>query len=228
MQKLLALLLLSIVIATPVASAAAGAAAIQGEVEQALKNLAARDPSFGFAFGAIEVVPEGAAYHVAVADVEVRLAANDPGYLEVGIVSFRLAPVGGDLYRIDHLRTTDRFAHRAVDGRIDGIWEIDNRGLSGLWSRRQFGFLQRDAAIDVSLAITGLDATIGAIAAAPPQEGANLRWLQLVLLRGLARREVDSGGAIVDRYDVSKPPHGAVVVNGRSLGFLSATVGSGP
>jgi hypothetical protein len=230
MRGIAGLLLLFVLgaIAAPECFAADRAAAVQAEVEQAFNRLAGLDPSLGLAYGAIEVVPEGAAYNVAVADVAVRLASNDPGYLELGIISFRLSPVGDDLYRVDRFRAADKVAHRAADGRIDGTWEIVNRELSGLWARRQFGFLQRDAAIDTSLAITGLDSAINAIAAAPPQEGSNLRWLQLMLLRGLAQREVDASGIIIDRYDISKEPHGAVVVNGRSLGFLSAMIPSNP
>lgn len=224
----LLLLFFSGMIAAPECFATDRAAAVQAEVEQAFNRLAGLDPSLGLAYGAIEVVPEGAAYNVAVADVAVRLASNDPGYLELGIISFRLSPVGSDLYRVDRFEAVNPVPHRAADGRIDGTWEIVNRELSGLWSRRQLGFLQRDAAIDASLAITGLDAAINAIAAAPPQEGFNLRWLQLMLLRGMARRDVDASGIIVDRYDISKQPHGAVVVNGRSLAFLSATIQSNP
>ncbi|MGE0120439.1 MAG: hypothetical protein AB7S71_16740 [Dongiaceae bacterium] len=199
-------------------------AAVQAEVEAALKRLAALDPSFGFAYGAIDVVPEGAAYGVAVADVSIRLAANDPGYLDLGIVSFRLTPEAGDLYRIDRLTTPARIPHRGADGRIDGVWELDNRQLSGLWSRHRGGFLRRGAVVDLGLAITGLDVAMQAIAAAPPQAGSNLRWMELVLFRGFARREVTASGGIVDRYDLKVTPEGPVAVNGRSLDLSPAVL----
>jgi len=197
------------------------AAAVQAEVEQALAQLAALDPSLGLAYGAIDVVPQGEGFNVAVADVSIRLAANDPGYLDFGIVSFRLSPQQGNLYRVEQIAVPGRIPHRGADGLVDGIWEIDNRVLSGLWSRRQGGFLRREAAVDVSLSITGLDAAMGAIAAAPPQAGSNLRWMQLLLFRGLASRETAADGAVVDRYEVKVTPNGPVVVNGRSLDFLS-------
>ncbi len=83
-------------IATASGFAADRAATVQAEVERALARLAQLDPSQGFSYGAVEVVPDGTAYGVTVADVAAKLAANDPGILEVGIVSFRLSPVGGD------------------------------------------------------------------------------------------------------------------------------------
>jgi hypothetical protein len=67
-----------------------------------------------------------------------------------------------------------------------------------------------------------------AIASAPPQAGSSLRWVQLLLFRGLARREVAEDGNIVDRYDVKVHPDGPVVVNGRSLDFLTPAVLSMP
>lgn len=203
-------------------------AAVQAEVETALQRLSALDPSLGLAYGAVDVVPRGSSYNVAVADVSVRLAANDPGYLDLGIVSFRLSPEGDDFYRIDRLATPAQILHRGGDGRIDGIWVLDNRQVSGLWSRHRGGFLRREAAIEVGLAITGLDAAMQAIAAAPPQAGSNLRWMQLLLFRALARREVDAGGGIVDHYDLKVTPNGAVAVNGRSLDFLSPAALSMP
>ena len=45
-----------------------------------------------------------------------------------------------------------------ADGRVDGTWRLVPRRLAGLWSRRQGGFLRRAAVVDVSLAISGLDA----------------------------------------------------------------------
>jgi hypothetical protein len=210
-------------IAAPPASARDSAAAVQAEVEQALARLAALDPSLGLAYGAVDVVPQGDAFNIAVADVSIRLAANDPGYLDFGIVSFRLTPQRGNLYRVEQITMPARIPHRGADGLVDGTWEVDNRALSGLWSRRQGGFLRREAAVDVGLAITGLDAAMDAIAAAPPQAGSNMRWMQLLLFRGLARREMAANGAAIDRYEVKVTPKGPVVVNGRSLDFLSPT-----
>jgi hypothetical protein len=207
--------------AAPAASARDSAAAVQAEVEQALARLAALDPSLALAYGAVDVVPRGDAFDVAVADVSIRLAANDPGYLDLGIVSFRLTPQQGNLFRVERIGVPSRIPHRGADGLVDGMWEVDNRALSGLWSRRQGGFLRREAAVDVALAITGLDAAMDAIAAAPPQAGSNMRWMQLLLFRGLARREAAADGGAIDRYDVSVTPQGPVVVNGRSLDFLS-------
>jgi len=192
-------------------------AAVQGEVERALARLARLDPVQGFSYGAIEVIPEGGAYGVTVADVAAKLAANDPGILDIGIVSFRLSPVGGDAYRVDRFATVNGFAHRGADGQVDGVWQVVPRSLSGLWSRSQGGFLRRGAAVDVSLAITGLDAAVSAVASAPPQPGSDLGWLQLMLLRGLARREAATDGAVVDRYDISAAANGPVVVNGRAF-----------
>jgi hypothetical protein len=63
-----------------------------------------------------------------------------------------------------------------------------------------------------------------AIAAAPPQAGSNLRWMELVLFRGLARREVTASGGIVDRYDLKVTPEGPVAVNGRSLDLSPAVL----
>jgi hypothetical protein len=209
--------------AAPTASARDSAAAVQAEVEQALARLAALDPSLGLAYGAVDVVPQGDAFSIAVADVSIRLAANDPGYLDFGIVSFRLTPQKGNLYRVEQIAMPARIPHRGADGLVDGTWEVDNRALSGLWSRRQGGFLRREATVDVGLAITGLDAAMDAIANAPPQAGSNMRWMQLLLFRGLARRETAANGAAIDRYEVKVTPKGPVVVNGRSLDFLSPT-----
>jgi hypothetical protein len=202
--------------------------AVEAEVEQALKRLAALDPSFGLSYGAIDVVSRDGAYVVAVADVSVRLAANDPGYLDLGIVSFRLTPDQNNLYRVDRVSVPAQVPYRGPDGRVGGVWEFSNREISGLWSRHRGGFLRREAAIDIGLAITGLDATMEAIASAPPQAGSSLRWVQLLLFRGLARREVAEDGNIVDRYDVKVHPDGPVVVNGRSLDFLTPAVLSMP
>jgi hypothetical protein len=211
-----ALLLLSLnVLAASGASAADSSAAVQRDVEQALARLARLDPSQGFSYGAVEVVPNGAAYGVTVADVAAKLAATDPGILDIGIVSFRLSPTGDDTYRVDRVAAAKEFAHRGADGRVDGVWRLVPRRLSGLWSRSQGGFLRRDAAIDVSLAITGLDDAVNAVAGAPPQPGSDLAWLQLMLFRGLARREAAADGAIIDRYDIHAMANGAVVLNGR-------------
>ncbi|MGH6960475.1 MAG: hypothetical protein ACREE7_08340 [Dongiaceae bacterium] len=204
-------------IATVNGFAANRSAAVQVEVERALARLARLDPSGGFSYGAVEVLPEGAAYGITVADVAVKLAANDPGYLDIGFVSFRLSPADGDLYRVDRFALADGIAHRGADGRVDGTWQFVHRKLSGLWSRRQGGFLRRGAAVDFSLAITGLDNAVNAVGSAPPQAGSNLRWLQLMLLRGLARREAAADGAIVDRYDINAAATGPVVVNGRAF-----------
>jgi hypothetical protein len=204
--------------------AADRSAAVQAEVERALARLARLDPAQGFSCGAVEIVPEGSAYGVTVADVAMKLAANDPGVLDIGIVSFRLSPVGADAYRVDRLATVDGFAHRGADGQVDGVWRVLPRTLSGLWSRSQGGFLRRGAAVDVSLAITGLDAAVSAVASAPPQPGSNLGWLQLMLLRGLARREAAADGAVVDRYDISAAANGPVVVNGRAFDLSAAAL----
>jgi hypothetical protein len=207
----------------PEGSARDSAAAVQKEVEQGLARLAAFDPSLGLAYGTVDVVPRGDAFDIAVADVSVRLAANDPGYLDFGIVSFRLTPQPGNVYRVEQIAVPARVPHRGADGLVDGIWAVDNRALSGLWSRQQGGFLRRDATVDVGVAITGLDAAMDAIAAAPPQAGSRMRWMQLLLFRGLARREIAADGGAVDRYEVKVTPKGPVVVNGRSLDFLSPT-----
>jgi len=90
--------------------------------------------------------------------------------------------------------------------------------------RRSGGFLRRDAAVDISLAISGLDTAVNAIASAPPQPGSNLGWLQLMLLRGLARREAAADGVIVDRYDISAAANGPVVVNGRAFDLSAAAL----
>jgi hypothetical protein len=203
--------------AAPAESAQDRTAAVRREVEEALARLATLDPSLGLAYGAVDVVPRGEAFDVAVADVSIRLAANDPGYLDFGIVGFRLTPQPGELYRVEQIAMPARIPHRSADGLVDGIWEVNNRALSGLWSRRQGGFLRRGAAVDIGLSITGLDTAMNAIAAAPPQAGSNLRWMQLLLFRGLARRELGADGAAVDRYEVEVAPNGPVVVNGRSL-----------
>jgi hypothetical protein len=204
-------------LSAPAIAADNSSAAVQRDVEQALARLAWLDPSQGFSYGAVEVVPNGGAYGVTVADVAAKLAANDPGVLDIGIVSFRVSPVGDDTYRIDRVSAADEFSHHGADGRIDGIWRLVPRRISGLWSRSQRGFLRRDAAIDISLAITGLDDAVNAVAAAPPQPGSNLAWLQLMLFRGLARREAAADGAVIDRYDVSTAAGGPVVVNGRAF-----------
>jgi len=192
-------------------------AAIEGEVERALARLARLDPSRELSYGAIEVVPEGRAYEVTVADVAVKLAANDPGLLDIGIVSFRLSPVDDDIYRVDRLSSANAFDHRGADGRVDGTWRLVPRKLAGLWSRQLGGFLQRAAVVDVSLAISGLDAAVDAVAAAPPRSGSTAGWLQLMLLRGLARRELVAGGIPVDRLDIEAAGSGPLVVNGRSF-----------
>jgi len=204
--------------------AADRSAAVQAEVERALARLARLDPPQGFSYGAIEDIPEGSTYGVTVADVAMKLAANDPGILDIGIVSFRLSPVAGDAYRVDRIAAADGFDHHDADGRVDGTWRVVPRRLSGLWSRSQGGFLRRGAAVDISLAITGLDTAVSAVAAAPPQPGSNLGWLQLMLLRGLARREAAADGVIVDRYDISAAANGPVVVNGRAFDLSAAAL----
>jgi len=211
-------------ISAPTVSAGNTTTAVQTEVERALARLARLGPSQEFSYGAVEVVPEGAAYGVTVADVAVKLSTNDPGILDIGIVSVRLSPVGGDAYRVDRIATADAFAHRGADGRIDGIWRVVPRRLSGLWSRRQGGFLRRDAAIDISLAITGFDNAVNAVASAPPQPGSNLCWLQLMLFRSLARRAAAADGALIDRYDISATAGGPVVVNGRAFDLSAAAL----
>jgi len=211
-------------IATVNGFAADRSAAVQAEVERALARLARLDPSRGFSYGAVEVVPDGAAYGVTVADVAAKLAANDPGYLDIGIVSFRLSPADGDLYRVDRVAVADGFAHRGADGRVDGTWRFVPRRLSGLWSRRQGGFLRRNAAVDISLAIAGLDSAINAIASAPPQPGFNAGWLQLMLFRSLARREATADGTFIDRYDIRAAPGAPVVVNGRAFELSAAAL----
>jgi hypothetical protein len=211
-------------IATPNGFAADGTAAVQAEVERALARLARLDPAQGFSYGAVEVVPDGEAYGVTVADVATKLAVSDPGTLEIGIVSFRLSPMGGDVYRVDRVVAADAFDHRGADGRVDGTWRFVHRRLTGLWSRSQGGFLRRDAAVDVSLAITGLDDTVNAVATAPSQPGSNLAWLQLMLFRSLARREAAADGAVIDRYDVSTVAGGPVVVNGRAFDLSAAAL----
>ena len=155
------------------AFAADRAAAVQAEVEQALARLARLDPSQGFSYGAVEVVPNGGAYGVTVADVAMKLAANDPGILDIGIVSFRLAPAGDDAYRSRPGRGGKRVSHRGADGQVDGSWRFIHRRLAGLWSQSQGGFLRRGAAVDISLAITGLDDAVNDVAMAPPQAGSN-------------------------------------------------------
>jgi hypothetical protein len=218
MRQLGLVLPLLLFAALTTASAGAGdrATAVQADVERALTRLAQLDPSRDLSYGAIEVVPDGGAYGVTVADVAVKLAANDPGLLDIGIVSFRLSPVDGDIYRVDGFAAASRFDHHGADGRVDGTWRFAPRRLAGLWSRRQGGFLQRAAIVDVSLAISGLDAAVDALAAAPPRPGSTTGWLQLMLLRGLARRET-ADGVPVDRYDIEAAGSGPLVVNGRSF-----------
>jgi hypothetical protein len=218
------LVLVSGVLAAPCVFSADRPAAVQAEVERALAQLARLDPSQGFSYGAVEVVPEGGAYGVTVADVAMKLAANDPGVLDIGIVSFRLSPAGGDAYRIDRVAAAEGFAHRGADGGVDGIWRFVPRKLTGLWLRRPGGFLRRDAAVDISLAISGLDAAVNAVASAPPQPGSSLGWLELMLFRGLARREVAADGVLIDRYDISATAGGPVVVNGRALDLSAAAL----
>jgi hypothetical protein len=226
MQRLaFSLLVFALSVAVAIGAFAADrAAAVQGEVERALARLARLDPSQGFTYGAVEVVPDGAAYGVTVADVAAKLAAGDPGILEIGIVSFRLSPVGSDAYRVDRVAAADAFDYRGADGRVDGTWRLVHRRLTGLWSRSQGGFLRRDAAVDVSLAITGLDDVVNAVSPAAPQPGSDLAWLQLMLFRSLARREAAADGAVVDRYDVSTAAGGPVVVNGRAFDLSAAAL----
>ena len=208
--------LLFVALAATGARAGDSGAAVQADVERALTRLAQLDASRELSYGAIEVVPEGGAYQVTVADVAVKLAANDPGMLDIGIVSFRLSPADGDFYRVDGFAAANAFDHRAADGRIDGTWRFSPRRLAGLWSRRQGGFLQGAAVVDVSLAISGLDAAVDAVATAPPQAGSTAGWLQLMLLRGLARRET-ADGVPVDHYDIEAAGSGPLVLNGRSF-----------
>jgi hypothetical protein len=198
-------------------------ATIEGEVERALARLARLDPSRELTYGAIEVVPEAGAYEVTVADLAVKLVATDPGQLDIGMVSFRLSPVDSDIYRVDRLATAKAFEHRSADGWVDGLWRFAPRRLAGLWSQRRGGFLQEAAVVDVSLSISGLDAAVDAVAAAPPQPGSTVGWLQLMLLRGLARRETASGGP-VDRYDIAAGEGGPLVVNGRSFQISPAAL----
>jgi hypothetical protein len=226
-MRRLGLLLLAVLFAAMAATtgfAADRSASVQAEVEQALARLARLDPAQGFSYGAVEIVPEDSAYGVTVADVAMKLAANDPGILDIGIVSFRLSPVGADAYRVDRLATVNGFAHRGADGQVDGVWQVVPRRLSGLWSRSQGGFLRRGATVDIGLAITGLDTAVSAVASAPPQPGSNLGWLQLMLLRGLARREAAADGVVIDRYDISAAAGRPIVVNGQAFDLSAAAL----
>lgn len=198
-------------------------AAIEGEVQRSLARLARLDPSRELSYGAIEVVPEGGAYEVTVADLAVKLVATDPGQLDIGMVRFRLSPVDSDVYRVDRLATAKAFEHRGADGRVDGLWRFVPRKLAGLWSQRRGGFLQEGAVVDVSLSVSGLDAAVEAVAAAPPQPGSTVGWLQLMLMRGLARHET-ADGVPVDRYDIAAAEGGPLVVNGRSFPISPATL----
>lgn len=209
------------VLAMP-ARAADSVQTVQGEVERALERLTRLDPEQGLGHGAVEVFRDGSAFRVTVADVAMKLAANDPGQLDVGFVSFRLEPQPGNIFQVDDIELPAAIPHHDADGRVDGTWRLDNRTLAGLWSRRQSGFLQRGAVVDVSLVIAGLDAVMDGIAGAPPQAGSNLRWLQLMLFRGLAARETTADGTVVDRYDLRLRPDGAVVLNGRVFDRRSA------
>src|SRR5512144_316748 len=111
-RTVLALLLLSLnALAASGASAADSSAAVQRDVEQALAQLARLDPSQGFSYGAVEVVPNRGAYGITVADVAAKLAATDPGVLDIGIVSFRLSPLGDNTYRVDRVSAADEFSH---------------------------------------------------------------------------------------------------------------------
>lgn len=218
---LAAAMVLAGVLATPSGAAGDDTEAVRIEVERALDRLARLDPAQGLEYGAIEVLPDGGAYRVAVADVAVKLAANDPGHLDVGFVSFRLSPQDGNLYRVDRVELADEIAHQRADGRTDGVWALTHRRLAGLWSRRQGGFLRRGVAVDASLAVSGLDAVIDGVAAAP-QSGSGYRWLQLMLFRGLARRDIAADGTVLDHYDLQVRPDGFVVVNGRAFDTRSA------
>lgn len=210
------------VLAMPV-RAADNVQTVQSEVERALERLTRLDPDHGLSHGAVEVLRDGTAFRVTVADLAVKLAANDPGQIDVGFVSFRLMPQPGHLYRVDEIQLAEAVPHRDADGRVDGTWRLDNRELSGLWSRQQGGFLRRGAAVDVSLVIEGFDAVLDGIASAPPQQGSNLRRLQLLLFRGLAARHTAADGTIVDRYDLRLDPDGTVALNGRVFDRQSAT-----
>lgn len=216
------------VLAMPARAPADTVETIQIEVEQALERLTRLDPAQGLSHGAVEVLRDGSAFRVAVADVTAKLAANDPGLLDVGFISFRLTPQPGHLYRVDQVEFPEAIPHRDAAGRVDGTWRLDKRKLSGLWSRRQSGFLQRGAAVDVSVVIDGLDAAMDAIAEAPPAAGSNLRWLQLLLFRGLAVREAAADGGIVDRYDLRVDADGSAVLNGRVFDRRFASTLSAP
>jgi hypothetical protein len=211
-------------LAPPAVFAGGTAAAIQSEVEHALARLARLDPSQGFSYGAVDVMPNGDGYAVTVADVAMKLAAEDPGILDIGIVSFRLSPAGDEAYRVDRVTAANEFLHRGADGRADGGWRVVRRRLTGLWSRQQDGFLRRGAAIDLSLAITGLDKAVHDVAMAPPQAGSKLGWLQLMLFRSLARREATADGTLVDRYEISATEGGPVVVNGQPFELSAAAL----
>jgi hypothetical protein len=206
------------VVAMVATAAVAGdrTAGVQADVERALARLARLDPARELSYGAVEVVPDGRAYGVTVADVALKLAPGDPGMLDIGIVNFRLSPIDGDIYRVDRIATAPAFDHRGAGGGVDGTWRLAPRRLEGLWSRRQAGFLRRGAVVDVDLDVTGLDRAVNGVAAAA-QAGVSMGWVQLMLLRGLARRETAPDGAVVDRYDIEAAADGPLIVNGRSF-----------
>jgi len=225
-MRRIALLLPVIMVAGMAAMAAVAGdrtATIQADVERALARLARLDPTRELSYGAVEVVPDGGTYGVTVADVALKLAPGDPGLLDIGIVSFRLSPVDGDVYRVDQVAAAPAFDHRGADGNVDGTWRLARRRLEGLWSRRQGGFLRRGAVVDVNLDVTGLDQAVNDVAAAA-QAGANMGWIQLMLLRGLASREAAPDGAIVDRYDIKAAANGQLIVNGRSFAVSPAAL----
>ena len=227
MRRIGLLLPMVMVVAATATATVAGAsdrtAGIQADVERALARLARLDPARELSYGAVEVVPDGGAYGVTVADVALKLAPGDPGLLDVGIVSFRLSPVDGDVYRVDRIVTAPAFEHRGADGGADGSWRLAPRRLEGLWSRRQVGFLRRGAAVDVNLDVTGLDQAVNAVTVAA-QSGASMGWVQLMLLRGLAHRETAPDGAVVDRYDIEATADGPLIVNGRSFEVSAAAL----
>jgi len=132
MRRIGLLLPMVMVVAATATATVAGAsdrtAGIQADVERALARLARLDPARELSYGAVEVVPDGGAYGVTVADVALKLAPGDPGLLDVGIVSFRLSPVDGDVYRVDRIVTAPAFEHRGADGGADGSWRWRRAG----------------------------------------------------------------------------------------------------
>ena len=116
--------------------------------------------------GAIDVAADGTAYVVSIPDV--HLFPDEQGYLDVGMVGFRLTPDGDDLYKVDKVKLAAEIPHKLAAGGNDGSISLPSQQFAGVWSKSLKNFVQADVALhDVKLTASSqppMNLSIGEVA----------------------------------------------------------------